>query len=74
MLPKNNRLDKNLKPAYNWTMMNKERMMNDKENAYYNEAVEYVADFYDISEDEVIFAYQDEIEAYMKLLRSLDVA
>ena len=27
MLPKNNRLDKNLKPAYNWTMMNKEMMM-----------------------------------------------
>jgi len=46
--------------------------MNDKENQYFNEAVEYVADFYDISEDEVIFAYQDEIEAYMKILRSLD--
>jgi len=27
MLPKNNSLDKNLKPAYNWTMMNKELMM-----------------------------------------------
>lgn len=27
MLPKNNRLDKNLKPAYNWTMMNKELIM-----------------------------------------------
>ena len=46
--------------------------MNDKENAYYNEAVEYVADFYDVSEDQVILAYQDEIEAYMKLLRSMD--
>jgi len=46
--------------------------MNDKENAYYNEAVEYVAALYDVSEDQVIFAYQDETEAYMKILRSLD--
>ena len=46
--------------------------MNDKENQYFNEAVEYVAALYDISEDQVIFAYQDETEAYMKILRSLD--
>jgi hypothetical protein len=51
---------------------NKEQKMNDKENQYFNEAVEYVAALYDISEDEVIFAYQDETEAYMKILRSLD--
>jgi len=46
--------------------------MNDKENEYFNEAVEYVAALYDVSEDEVIFAFQDEAEAYMKLLRSMD--
>ena len=46
--------------------------MNDKENEYYNEAVEYVAALYDISEDEVILAFRDETEAYMKLLRSMD--
>jgi hypothetical protein len=49
-----------------------EQKMNDKENQYYNEAVEYVAALYDVSEDQVIFAYQDETEAYMKILRSLD--
>ena len=46
--------------------------MNNKENEYFNEAVEYVAALYDISEDEVIFAFQDETEAYMKLLRGMD--
>ena len=51
---------------------NKEQKMNDKENQYFNEAVEYVAALYDVSEDQVIFAYQDETEAYMKILRSLD--
>jgi hypothetical protein len=54
------------------TVNNKEPKMNDKENQYFNEAVEYVAALYDISEDQVIFAYQDETEAYMKILRSLD--
>ena len=46
--------------------------MNDKENEYFDEAVEYVAALYDISEDEVIFAFRDETEAYMKLLRGMD--
>ena len=46
--------------------------MNDKENEYYNEAVEYVAALYDVSEDEVILAFRDETEAHMKLLRSMD--
>ena len=49
-----------------------DQKMNDKENKYFNEAVEYVAALYDVSEDEVIFAFQDETEAYMKLLRSMD--
>jgi hypothetical protein len=51
---------------------NKEHKMNDKENEYFNEAVEYVAALYDVSEDEVIFAFRDETEAHMKLLRSMD--
>jgi hypothetical protein len=51
---------------------NEGQKMNDKENQYFNEAVEYVAALYDVSEDQVIFAYQDETEAYMKILRSLD--
>jgi hypothetical protein len=49
-----------------------DQKMNDKENKYFNEAVEYVAALYDVSEDEVIFAFQDETEAHMKLLRSMD--
>jgi hypothetical protein len=41
------------------------------ENDYYNQAVEYLAEFYDVSIEQIIYAYQDEIEAYIKILKKV---
>jgi len=41
------------------------------ENDYYNQAVEYLAEFYAVSVEEILYAYQDEIEAYIKILKKV---
>jgi hypothetical protein len=48
-----------------WSLMMK------TEDDYYNEAVEYLAEFYDVSIEQIIYAYQDEIEAYIKILKKV---